>query len=359
MDRVFPAFIVFALIGCGHKQETVLPTVGPITESVYASGIVKAAGQYTVYPTASGTVQALLVEKGDTVKAGQALLRLDDRTSGPAERSALAQLRTLEANAAENGPVLVQLREAVDQAREKLKLDSANYARQRELWAQRIGSQQDMEQRELAYTTSRAALKRATGALDESRNRLRSDLEAARSNVSATGAGNADRTPRSLIDGVVYDVLIEPGELAVPQKAIAVIGSATDLYLELDVDEMDINAVQLGQRVLVTMDSYSDQVFEASVTRIVPIMDERSRTVRIEARFTRMPPRLFPNLTAEASIVLRTKEKALTVPAAYVIDDHEVLVAPDKRVVVKLGAHDMEKVEVLEGIDAGTVLYKP
>lgn len=359
MTRITLLLSVLVLFGCGPKQETVHPTVGPITESVYASGIVKAAGQYTVYPTVSGTVLALLVEKGDTVKAGQPLLRLDDRTSGPAERTALAQLRTLEVNAAENGPVLAQLRDALDQAREKLKLDSANFARQRELWSQRIGSQADFEQRELAYTTSRAAFKRATSAVEETRNRLRSDLEAARSNASASGAGNADRTPRSLIDGVVYDLLIEPGELAVPQKAIAVIGSATDLYLELDVDEMDINQVKLGQRVLVTMDSYSDRVFEAQVTRIVPIMDERSRTVRVEAHFVNMPPRLFPNLTAEASIVLRTKEKALTIPAAYVVDDREVLVAPDKRVPVKLGARDLEQVEILDGIDAGTELYKP
>lgn len=346
-------------MACGRKQETIHPTIGPITESVYASGIIKAAGQYTVYPTVSGTVNALLVQEGDTVKAGQPLLRLDDRTSGPTERSAQAQLRTLEANAAENGPVLSQLREALDQARERFKLDSSNYARQRDLWSQHIGSQADFEQRELAFTTSRASLKRAIGAVEETRNRLRSELEVARGNASVSGAGNADRTPRSLIDGVVYDLLIEPGELAVPQKPLAVIGSASDLYLELDVDEMDINEVKAGQHVIVTMDSYAGREFEATVTRIVPIMDERSRTVRIEARFDRPPPRLFPNLTAEASIVLRTKENALTIPAAYLMDGNEVLTGPKKRVPVKLGVHDMERVEVLEGIDAGTELYKP
>jgi multidrug efflux pump subunit AcrA (membrane-fusion protein) len=44
------------LAACGEERETITPTVGPITESIYASGVVKAQGQYTVYPTVSGTV---------------------------------------------------------------------------------------------------------------------------------------------------------------------------------------------------------------------------------------------------------------------------------------------------------------
>ena len=52
-----------ALAACGKKHETTKPTVGPITESVYANGTVKAAGQYMVYPVATGSVTALLVRK--------------------------------------------------------------------------------------------------------------------------------------------------------------------------------------------------------------------------------------------------------------------------------------------------------
>jgi multidrug resistance efflux pump len=44
---------------------------------------------------------------------------------------------------------------AVEQARDKLNVDSTNYARQQALWAQQIGSRNDLDQRELAYTTSR------------------------------------------------------------------------------------------------------------------------------------------------------------------------------------------------------------
>jgi len=351
--------VITLFLSCSEDQETLKPTVGPITESVYASGVVKAAGQYDVYPTVSGTVTALLVQAGDTVKAGQQLLHIDDRTSGLAFSNAEAQLRLLEVNASESGPMLGQLKEALGQAREKLQLDSLNFARQQALWEQRIGSQAELDQRELLYTTSKANYNRALKALEEGRNRLRAETQVARNTASMTGAGNDDRTPRSLIDGVVYDVRIEPGELATPQRPVAVIGSATDLYLELEVDEADITAVKLGQRVWVDMDSNEGTTFEAKVTRIVPIMDERSRTFTVEAHFTTKPAALFPNVTAEASIVLRTKDSALTIPASYLVDGSFVLTAPEERTAVELGARDLERVEVLRGIDSTTVLYKP
>jgi len=350
---------LLAMVACGKKYETTLPSLSPITESVYASGVVKAVGQYQVYPTVTGQVMDLLVKEGDTVKAGTPLVRIDDRSAGAGSRISAAQVRLLERNAGDNGPVLVQLRESVDQARDRFKLDSANYDRQKALWAQRIGSKSELEQRELAFNTSKAAMTRAEKALVETRDRLRTELEVARNNATISSAGSDDRTPRSLIDGVLYDVMIEPGELATPQKAIAVIGSASDLYLELEVDEYDIRSVRIGQRALVSMDSYSGESFPAEVTRIVPLMDERSRTFRVEARFTGTPPRLFPNLSAEANIILRTKENALTIPASYLLAGDSVLTGPDMRTAVKLGARDMERVEVLEGIDAGSVLYKP
>lgn len=358
--QVWAAGAIFIVVGgCGSDDGIITPTVGPITESVYANGFVKAQGQYQVFPTATGNVLQLLVKEGDTVKAGQPLMRMDDRASGAGERSAAAQVQLLERNAAENGPVLVPLKDAAEQARDKYLLDSTNHERQKNLWAQQIGSKSELEQRELAFTTSRATWVRARKTLSETRDNLRTQLEVARNNAVISSAGQQDRTPSSLIDGTVYDLMIEPGELATPQKPVAVIGSAGDLYLELEVDEFDIRQVHTGQKVLVTLDSYGKEVFEASVSRIIPLMNERSRTFKVEARFTQPPPRLYPNLTAEASIVVRTKESALLVPAPYIVDGSYVLTGKKEKTAVKIGLRDMEQVEVLDGINAGTPLHKP
>ena len=358
MKKILIAIVGSLLFGCGERHETTRPIVGAITESVYANGTVKAEGQYTVYPVATGVITAILVKEGDTVRAGAALLRIDDRSSSLATRSAQAQLGALELNAREDGPVLGQVKEALEQAAERYRLDSLNYARQRALWAQRIGSKAELDQRELAFNTSKAGLARAGKALEETRNRLRSELDVARNNAAMSLAGNDDRTLRSLIDGVVYDLVVEPGELATPQKPVAVIGSATDLHLELEVDEKDIALIKPGQAVHVTLELY-DRAFAATVTRIIPLMDERSRTFTVEARFTEKPPTLYPNLTVEANIELRQKQDAITVPASYIVDGSYVLTSEEERRSVVLGLRDMERVEVLSGIDSTTVIYKP
>ncbi|MBP6574380.1 MAG: efflux RND transporter periplasmic adaptor subunit [Flavobacteriales bacterium] len=359
--RAEPLIFLVALLfaACGNDAETITPTVGPITESVYASGVVKAEGQYQVFPTVNGTVVELLVKEGDTVKAGQSLLRIDDRTSSLTSRTAEAQVRLLERNASETGPVLAQLKEALGQARDKAEVDSVNYARQVALWSQQIGSKNELDQRELAYTTSKAARNRAVQALDEARNRLRTELDVARNNAAMGSAGNDDRTPRSLMDGVVYDLMIEPGELATTQRAVALVGRADQFIVELEVDEYDITKVKPGLAVRISLDSYNGYAFQGKVTRIVPNMDLRSRTFRVEAVFTELPPRLFPNLTVEASIVLNFKDSALTIPASYLLEDHYVLTGPEQRTEVVIGARDLERVEVISGIDANTTLYKP
>jgi multidrug efflux pump subunit AcrA (membrane-fusion protein) len=358
--RALPVVILLLVIaGCTQNADTITPTTGPITESVYASGLVKAEGQYQVYPTVSGNVLALLVKEGDTVKAGQPLMRIDDRTSRFASGSADAQLQLLERNAREDGPVLTRLRATVEQARDKFALDSLNYARQQALWAKDIGSRSELDQRQLAFTTSRANLDIAQKALAENRTQLRTQLEVARNNAASASAGQVDHQPRSLIDGIVYDLMIDPGELATPQRPVAVVGSAKDLYLELEVDEFDIRLIKPGQQVFVTLDSYADTAFEAQVSRIIPLMDERSRTFQVDARFTHRPPVLYPNLTVEASIVLRTKPNALLVPASYIVDGSYVITGKDKKTPVRLGARDMEKVEVVSGIDTNTRIYRP
>jgi hypothetical protein len=64
------------------------------------------------------------------------------------------------------------------------------------------------------------------------------------------------------------------------------------------------------------MDSYKGDVFEAHVDKIVPIMVVRSRTFKIEAHFIKAPSKLYPNLTAEANIIIQTKKTPSPFPEA-------------------------------------------
>ena len=144
-----------------------------------------------------------------------------------------------------------------------------------------------------------------------------------------------------------------------PQTPLAVIGDASVFLLELQIDEYDIAKIKPGQKVLLTMDSYSDQVFEATISKLYPLLNERTRSFIAEAEFVKQPPVLIPNLTAEANIVIRTKENALTIPRSYLIDDSFVLTGKDKKQKVTTGLKDYQKVEILNGITANDLIYKP
>ena len=143
------------------------------------------------------------------------------------------------------------------------------------------------------------------------------------------------------------------------QTPLAVIGDAKNFILEMQVDEFDILKIRKGLIVLVTLDSYKGKVFEASVTKINPLMNERSKTFLVEAEFLKQPELLYPNITFEANIVLQSKEKALLIPRNFVQNDTLVFKSNGDKVVVKTGLRDYQKIEILSGISAEDELIKP
>jgi multidrug efflux pump subunit AcrA (membrane-fusion protein) len=144
--------VVLGLAQCSKPVETATPTVGNITESVYASGIIKSKNQYQVYATVNGLVQKILVKEGDVVKKGDPLLIIQSETSRLSAENALLAAEFARNNT--RGDRLAELKGAIDLARTRLRNDSLLWVRQRALWAQQIGSQVELEQRELAYTSA-------------------------------------------------------------------------------------------------------------------------------------------------------------------------------------------------------------
>ena len=78
------------------------------------------------------------------------------------------------------------------------------------------------------------------------------------------------------------------------------IGDAGSFILEMEVDEFDIIKIRKDLRVHLTLDSYRGKIFEAKVTKINPIMNERSKTFLVEAEFMERPEILYPNISADS-----------------------------------------------------------
>lgn len=353
----FTGLVFFIVSACGKKQESLSPAVENISESVYASGIVKSRGQYQVFSPVSGLIAEVLVKEGDSVKKGQPLLRIMNEQARL--NAANARLASELADFNTNGDKLGELKTAVDFARTKLKNDSLLLARQRNLWEQQIGSRNDLDQRELAFRNSQTNYEAALLRYADTRRQLEFTARQARNSVQISNSVAADFIIRSEVAGRLYSLMKERGEMVSPQSPVAVIGDAGDFSLELQVDEYDITRVAVGQRILLSMDSYRGRVFEARVDKIVSIMNERSRTFTVEASFAVKPPSLFPNLTVEANILIRTKEKALTIPRSYLVEDSFVLGKDGKKIRVQTGLKDYKKVEILGGLRAADIIYKP
>lgn len=345
------------LSSCKEKVETTTPVVQNITESVYASGKVKSLNQYEVFVPVNGIIRQVTVREGALVRKGDVLMTLVNET--PALNRENARLSAEYQSVQANLDKLNEARANIDLARTRLQNDSLQLQRQRNLWSNGIGTRNDLEQRELATRSSVTAYQTAVLRYRQLKQQLEFAGKQSRKALEISTTVSDDYTIRARQDGKVYSLAKEPGELVTAQQPVAVLGDAAVFMLELQVDEYDIARIKQGQKVMVTMDSHKGEVFEAVVSRIDPIMNERSRSVNIEARFTRQPADLLPNLTAEANVLIRAKQNAITIPRNYLVDETFVLLESGEKRKVTVGLKDYQRAEILSGLQATDVLQKP
>ncbi len=350
-------FFVVLLAACKDKTEKTKPDVGPITESIYASGTIKSKDQYQAFATVNGIIEKIYVTEGDTVKKGDAILLISNEAQKLNKENAELAARFADYNA--NQGKLNEAKQFVELAKSKMKNDSALFFRQKALWQDQIGTKVELEQRELAYQNSRTAYFSSLVKLDDLKKQLDLSSEQSKNNLLISSKLENDFTLKSEIDGIVYSINKTVGELVGLQTPLAVIGHANNFVLEMQVDEYDIFKVQLGQQILVTMDSYKGKVFEARISKINPLMNERSKTFLIEAEFVKAPEKLYPNTTFEANIVVTSKEKALLIPRNYLLNDSMVQLSNSEKVKVVTGLKDYQKIEIISGIKAEDELMKP
>lgn len=355
MSRIL-LFITLLAASCKTNTESTRPQVENISESVYASGIVKSRHQYEVFSTVNGVISEMRVTEGTLVKKGDVLMTVRNE---PAQLNVEnARRAAAHADIKANTNKLKEASASIDLARAKLRDDSLLLIRQRNLNAQGVGAQVELEQRELAYKNSATNYQLALLRYRDLKRDLAFSSDQSKTDLKISESLIQDYSIRADRDGKVYKVLKETGELATTQAPVAIIGDAEDFYLELTVDEYDISRIQVGQRLLLTMDSYKGKVFEARVENIEPMMNEQSRSFIVDATFNTRPPELYPNLSAEANIIIRSKQKALIIPRTYLIGDSLVLVGKNETRKVVIGIMDYRKAEVLSGLSESDIIYK-
>lgn len=278
-----------------------------ISSRVRAPGKIEPKTQVKVSADVPGKVVFLAVKEGDRVRAGQLLLQLDDIQY----RSAHQQARAAHASAQ------ARLREA----QSALRVNDANYSRQRSLFEQKLLSQAEWDQAQNLHEAAQVALATA----NEEAARAKASVDAAADNLSKTRFS-------APFDGVVSALNVEKGEIVVtgtmnnPGTQIMVVSDLSKMLVRADVDETDVVDMKLGQKAKITVDAFPDTSFPGSVTEIGNTAKRQSlgtvdnqTNFEVKVVFDQNVPEIRPGMTADVEIETGTHLKTLAVPIQAVV----------------------------------------
>jgi len=338
--------------------EKIKPTMTSMTESVYASVTVQPEDLYAVYAAVPGLIEVLLIEEGDEVKKGQKLAQITNTASRINADKARLSLQFARDNFTGNTAVLTNIQDEIRAARFKLSADSLNYFRQKRLWEQNVGAKIELDNQLLIYELAINNLTSLQNKFDRTKRELATQVRQSEKALKATQVNVKDFDIESKMNGKVYAIYKKAGEVILSQEPLAAVGSSDLFLIEMLVDEVDIAKISIGQQTLVTLDAYGKEVFVAKVTKIYPRKDERTQTFKVEAIFLNPPEKLFPGLSGEANIVLSEQAAVMTIPIEFLMVGDQVKTKEGEQK-VKIGMRNLERVQILSGIDTSTFILNP
>lgn len=187
-----------------------------------------------------------------------------------------------------------------------------------------------------------------------------------------------DFTITSPIDGTIVDKQYKAGDTVESGKALCTIYDLSYLEMTINIDELDISQVAVGQEVRITADAVPDKAFTGLITRVSVAGTTTNGTtsypvtVRIDET-----DGLLPGMNVDAVIVIEENDNALSIPSAAVERDDRVLItaaspsaanaladaqAPEGYVYVQVetGIRSDDYIEITSGLqDGDTVAYIP
>lgn len=342
---------------CQKEIDKTLPKETSITESVYASATVQPDSLYQVYSSVNGIVDYIYIVEGDLVQKNQPLFKLINNSPELNAENAKLSYQLAKENYQGSNTLLNTIRKEIQAAELRYNNDSVSFSRQKNLWDQKIGSKAEYDQKKLSYELSSNNLKLLQSKYAQAKNELSTQLKQAENNLKTSQIASADFIIGSKINGKVYAVNKEQGEVVTTQQPLATIGSSSVYIIELLIDEVDIVKLTANQLVLLSLDAYPNEIFTAKISKIYPQKDERNQTFKVEALFEKRPKVVYPGMSGEANIHISFKKKTLVIPKEYIKGINQV--KTDKGwVTIETGLQTLDSVEVISGITAKTWIYK-
>jgi membrane fusion protein (multidrug efflux system) len=300
------------------KVVTVTAAEAPSPQQLVLTGMVAADQRSEVTADTQGKVLNVMVERGQRVKMGAAVVQLDVRSSALAAREAQANLASARA--------------------------------QRELAEQECGrTKQLLEKGAITRSEYDRQTTQCTSALEQ--------VSAAEARTQMMMKSVADGIVRAPFDGVVTQRNVSPGEFVSPGKPLFTLVDDDPLKIELSVPEAEVRAIKEGQEVELAAVAAPDKVAKAKITRIGAEIG-RTRSLIVEARIE-PGSGLVPGMFAEARVTTGEVPRPV-VPKDAVVKRgktwHAFVVAKGEaqdRIVQIAPAADPNKVAIVQGVAKG------
>jgi HlyD family secretion protein len=360
MVRIVSLFLLaLTFAGCKRNHEIIKPQRKTLMEAIYASGFVVARDEYQVFAQAEGYLSAKLVNDGDIVRQGDPLFIIEADQQSARYRIARENYDMALANHGKSSPVLKELMAAVDVAKTKMEFDSLNFVRYTNLLRSNATTRADYDRMKLQFDNSKNEYILQKSRLGKTQNQLYIELQNAKSQLQIAGDESGRYTVRSQIAGRVFKTMKERGELVRRNEAVAIVGMDDAFYLQLNVDELDVQRLKLGQRVLAKIDAYPGKVFEGRVSKIYPMINKQQQSIRVDADLAAPLPGNFSGLALEANIVIQEKQDALVIPKAVLLPGDSLNIKTEdgiKKIKIIRGIETLDEVEIAEGLDSAESL---
>jgi HlyD family secretion protein len=314
-----------------------------------ASGYVVAHHKIAVGAKVMGRVAWIGVEKGNTVREGQVLVRLEDSEFRAQVNQARANLAAAEAR-------LDQLRTgsrpqeklkdkaAVLQAEANLKNAEAEYDRTATLYRSGVASKAEFD-RALAQRDSARALveaarqssmmtdigprKEEIRAAEAEVQQMKAALDYAQTQLAATEI-------KAPVAGTVLERIVERGEMVSPsafggsgaRTSVVDLADLSDLQIELDISQSDFARLKMGQRAEIIPEAFANLRFGGFIEEIAPEANRAKATVQIKVKVENPNEQLRPEMNARVNF-LSDKPAAQTGSVARVLVPKAAVVKKD------------------------------
>jgi HlyD family secretion protein len=350
-----------------------------------ATGYIVAAHKIEVAAKVIGKVNWIGVEKGDHVKEGQVLVRLEDDEYQAQLTQAKGQLANLQAKLDEamHGSRPEEVAQALANLNSsKADLDNARVSldRAKKLVAEKLTPQQSVDDAQSRYDSAVHKVDSLQKAYDlvklgprqEQIDSLRGQVQQAKGALAYAETNLANTIIRAPVTGTILERAVEKGEFVTTSFVgdrgakgyVVSLADLNDLEVELDISQSDFAKLHARQNGIIATDAFPDRKYDGYIKEISPEANRQKATVQIKVKVSKPDDYLRPEMNASVAFVsdqpadtgASVAVKPVVLAPAAAVKDGSVFVMLENKAVrrtVKTGAVSGSDVRIEAGLIGG------